>query len=335
MEYQKDVHPRLGFAGLGWIGLKRLQLLSSYGWKGDLFFFDPDEQVSAKVTSTFPKAISEKSFESLLDQDLDGVVIATPSAIHALQTETALNRGCHVFCQKPLGRNLRETERLVFLAQEKNLLLAVDYSYRHTQGIQQIKNLLHNNKIGDVYAVEAVFHNAYGPDKDWYYDKNLSGGGCLMDLGTHMADMLIYLLDVEDISVAFCNLLAKGRQIDSDDDVEDFAEAQLRSSEGISIRMACSWKHSVGKDAAIYLRIYGTKGGLEFQNVNGSFYEFKSDLYYQNKSQLLSSGPDQWEGRALCHWVDGIKQGRGFDDDSFELMKAARIIDSIYNEVTV
>lgn len=331
----EKTHPRIGFAGLGWIGLKRLQPLVHSGWDGDLVFFDPDPQAVAHTKSAFPKAKNVASFEELLNHPLDGVVIASPSALHASQTEAALRKGFSVFCQKPLGKKSDETAKLVSLADEQNLSLEVDYSYRLTEGIQQIKSTLERKQIGDIYAVEAVFHNAYGPDKPWYYNRSLSGGGCLMDLGSHLVDMLTYLFDTGEIYVKFANLLSKGRQITDEDTVEDFAEAQLMTASNISIRLACSWKHAVGKDAAISLKINGTKGGLEFQNINGSFYDFKAEKYDQNKTETLFSDQDAWEGRTLCRWVDNIQQGRGFDPESYGLVKSAEILEEIYTYTRV
>jgi len=331
-EHSDQNHPHLGFVGLGWIGLKRLQPLADNGWDGELTVFDPDQLAVRNTLSAFPKAKSVNSFKELIDLDLDGVVIATPSALHANQTEQALRDGLPVFCQKPLGRNLDETERVVSLAQANNLLLGVDFSYRFTEGIQEIKAGLKREELGEIYAIEAVFHNAYGPDKEWYYTKEKSGGGCLIDLGSHLVDLIQYLLDDGDLEVVYSNLLAKGKSIQSGNDVEDFAEAQLMTAKGVSVRLACSWKHAVGKDADIYVKINGTGGGFGFHNVKGSFYEFKAEKYNQNNATTLSSTLDNWEGKTLCNWVEELKKGHGFDPQSIGLINTAKILDDIYSK---
>ena len=326
------IHPRLGFAGIGWIGMKRLQPLALAGWDGDLVIFDPDPSAVERALEAFPKAKSAASFEELISSDIDAVVISTPSAMHARQVEESLYRDLPVFCQKPLGRNRQETARVVSLAKERNLLLGVDFSYRYTEGIQQIKSCLDREEIGKIYAVEAIFHNAYGPDKEWYYNPDQSGGGCLIDLGSHLIDLIFYLLGDIAPQVVYSNLLAKGERFILGEAVEDFAEAQLVAGDNISIRIACSWKHAVGKDAAIHLKVNGTQGGLEFQNVNGSFYEFRADRYTQNNRITLSSGPDNWEGKALCRWVEELKADDQFDPGCRELVENARLIDGIYSK---
>src|SRR5690606_23712639 len=99
----------------------------------------------------------------LLELDLDGIVIATPSALHAEQAIAAFERGVAVFCQKPLGRDAIETQRVVSAARAANRLLGVDLSYRHTRAMQKIREVVRAGGIGAPFAVDLVFHNAYGP----------------------------------------------------------------------------------------------------------------------------------------------------------------------------
>src|SRR5690606_4374151 len=146
-----------------------------------VYIYDPNPSSIQEAMQVVPSAKIKENYNDLLQEDLDGIVIATPSALHAKQAIQALESGKAVFCQKPLGRNLAETKAVVHQAQLSNKLLAVDYSYRYTKGIAAIKDLLEKCKLGKIYAVETIFHNAYGPDKAWFYDSILSGGGCLID----------------------------------------------------------------------------------------------------------------------------------------------------------
>src|SRR5205085_415527 len=128
----------------------------------------------------------------LCELDLDGLVIATPSASHAVQARAALERGIAVFCQKPLARTAAETASVVEAARAANRLLGVDLSYRHTEAMRHIGALARSGELGDIYAIDLVFHNAYGPDKAWFRDVKLSGGGCVIDLGTHLVDLALW-----------------------------------------------------------------------------------------------------------------------------------------------
>src|SRR5690606_1803132 len=117
-----------------------------------------------------PGAALVSSLDEMLAAGVDGVVIATPSAMHAEQSIKALEAGAAVFCQKPLGRTTAEVASVVETARRADRLLGVDLSYRFTEGMREIRKLVQSEELGRLYAVDLVFHNAYGPDKDWFYD---------------------------------------------------------------------------------------------------------------------------------------------------------------------
>lgn len=177
--------PRLGFLGLGWIGRLRLDALEASGEVDVAGVADP--AVSGALDS----------LDDLLELPLDGVVIATPNALHAEQAIAALEHGVAVFCQKPLARSASEAQEVVDAARAADVLLAVDLSYRHAEAFRVAHDLVRDGALGDVFAVDLVFHNAYGPDKEWFYDPRLSGGGCLLDLGTHLLDLVLWTLGGE------------------------------------------------------------------------------------------------------------------------------------------
>src|SRR5690606_6965367 len=104
---------RLGFAGLGWIGLQRMKALLEDGGVAATAVCDTSEAAVAAATGCAPSTLVAGRFEDMLALDLDGVVIATPSAQHAQQTIAALDAGLAVFCQKPLGRTAAEARAAV------------------------------------------------------------------------------------------------------------------------------------------------------------------------------------------------------------------------------
>src|SRR5690606_35725807 len=126
------------------------------------------------------------------------------------QAEAALRNGLAVFCQKPLARTAAETRRVLDAARSADRLLAVDLSYRFTKALQEVKAVVAGGAIGDVYAVDLVFHNAYGPDKAWLYDRALSGGGCVIDLGIHLIDLVLWVLDGARVRAVDARLFAGG-----------------------------------------------------------------------------------------------------------------------------
>jgi predicted dehydrogenase len=187
-----QLRPRIGFVGLGWIGRKRLQALSDSGIAEIAAIADAQADALRAASAEAPGADATADLESLLENELDGVVIATPSGAHATQAIAALKRGVAVFCQKPLARTHAEAEQVVAAARRNDCLLEVDFSYRMVAGVALLRALIQSGDIGDLYAIDLAFHNAFGPDKPWFFDPRQSGGGCVMDLGIHLIDLALW-----------------------------------------------------------------------------------------------------------------------------------------------
>ena len=323
---------RLGFLGVGWIGRHRMEAILSSGAGEAVVIADASPEMVEEARRIAPVAKVVDGFDELLRHELDGIVIATPSAQHAAQSIQALEAGFAAFCQKPLGRNAREVEAVVDAARKTDRLLGVDLSYRHTQGMERIRTLLQNGELGSVYAVDLVFHNAYGPDKAWFYDKQLSGGGCVMDLGIHLADLALWALDFPQVEKVSSQLFHQGRRISGQaDEVEDFATATIELSTGTVLRLTCSWRLQAGTDAIIGASFYGTGGGAEMRNVSGSFYDFVAERFQATSRSPLSEPPEAWGGRAAVDWARRLQSGDRFDPTCSEYAAAAAVIDQIYS----
>ncbi len=323
--------PRLGFLGVGWIGRNRLEAVANSNLAEIAVIADPARELVLKASEIAPRAVVCSSLETLLDAGVDGVVIATPSALHADQTRLALERGVAVFCQKPLGRTAAETCALVEAARSANRLLGVDLSYRFTDGMQKIHELVRRDELGKIFAVDLVFHNAYGPDKPWFYDRNLSGGGCVIDLGIHLVDLALWVLDAPLVLDVSSRLFAQGKPLEfSANQVEDYAVARLDLQDGVVVQIACSWKLQAGQDALISASFYGTRGGAAMHNVNGSFYDFIAERFTGTARQILSSPPDTWGGRAVIDWTRRLGDGEGFDPEIERICDVAAVLDAIY-----
>lgn len=323
--------PRIGFLGVGWIGRNRMEAVLESGFGEPCAICDPSPEMLEAASDLAPKAERVTTLEEMLELSPDGVVIATPSALHASQSIAALEAGAAVFCQKPLGRNAMEVEAVIEAARRNDRLLGVDLSYRHTNGMQRIRELVRENAIGTIYASELVFHNAYGPDKPWFYDPAQSGGGCVMDLGVHLVDLLLWTLDFPEVDNVTSNLFANGQDLSTQPHtVEDYAVATLGLETGLVARLACSWRLHAGCDAVISATLHGTEGSLSFSNVNGSFYDFKAELRRGTQSEVIASPPDAWGGRAAVDWAERLTVGNRFDPECARLLKVAEVLDRIY-----
>jgi predicted dehydrogenase len=322
--------PRLGFLGVGWIGQHRLKSIAEARHAEIIGLADLNPGVVAAAARAVPGAGVRDSLQQLLSMDLDGIVIATPTALHAEQAIAVLDAKMAVFCQKPLGRTERETESVIEAARRADRLLGVDMSYRFVRGVREIKERIDAGAIGEIYAIDLVFHNAYGPDKPWYYDPKLAGGGCVIDLGIHLVDMALWMTGANVTEVS-SRLYAQGKPIQPEEHrLEDYATARIGLDSGATANLACSWHLNSGADAVIGASFYGTKGGLSLRNVNGSFYDFIAEEFIGRERKVIAEPPDSWGGRAVVDWAGRLAKSRAFDPGIESAVAVGHVIDAIY-----
>ncbi|SRR5690606_13787336 len=327
--------PRLGFLGVGWIGRHRLECILASGVADVTAVADSSAELARAAAALAPGAHCLGSLDELLSLDLDGVVIATPSALHAEQAVTALERGLPVFCQKPLGRDANETRQVVEAARRNDRLLGVDFAYRHVEGLRRLRELVRHGELGRIFAVNLVFHNAYGPDKPWFYQRRLAGGGCLIDLGIHLVDLALWILDFPEVIDVHGRCFSKGAPLrNTTEAVEDYAVARIELAGGTVIDLACSWHASAGRDAVIGAQFFGSSGGAELRNVNGSFYDFEAFRYRGTAREQLAAPPDAWGGRAAVTWATRLGDNSRFDPEIARVVDVAAVLDAIYASAT-
>jgi predicted dehydrogenase len=322
---------RLGFLGVGWMGLKRLEAATRLGVAEIVAVCDPARDRVTRARALATGAVACNNIEQMVDQDIDGVVICTPSALHTRECLECLEWGLPIFCQKPLASTAAETTAVVLEAQTQDCLIDVDLCYRRLAAVEAIMDLAGSGELGDLYAARLAFHNAYGPDQAWFCDPRIASGGCVIGLATHLVDLAVRVLGspVEDVeSACFKNGERLARPIDGHG--EDYATARLKLRSGAVVDLACSWNIALGQDAVIEADFLGTKGGARMRNVGGSFYDFTAMHMQGTRSRVVAEPPDDWGARALTHWARRLGEGAGFDCEAWDLVHVARVIDEIY-----
>jgi predicted dehydrogenase len=197
--------------------------------------------------------------------------------------------------------------------------------------MQAVYQVVQSGELGEIYAVELVFHNAYGPDKAWFYDPKLSGGGCVIDLGVHLVDLALWCLHVPQVAKVSSQLFSKGKPITgADGKVEDYATASIALQTGTHLQLSCSWNLPAGQEAVISATFYGTNGGVAFRNVNGSFYDFVAQRFYGTRTETICLPPDDWSGQAGVAWARSVAAGEPFQEQAEEYVKVAEVLDLIY-----
>ncbi|MCU1360496.1 MAG: oxidoreductase [Ilumatobacteraceae bacterium] len=324
--------PRVGFLGVGWIGRDRMHAIARSDAVDIVMVADADPMAADRAAAETGAAVVDPN-AIVSDSSLQGLVIATPSALHAQQAIAAFDAGMSVFCQKPLGRNATEAAAVVSAAAKAGQPLGVDLSYRHLAATRAMRRVVLDGELGEVFAADLTFHNAYGPDMPWFTDPELSGGGCVIDLGTHIVDLAQWMLPQQTLHVVSSQMYHKGRPVAAgDEQVEDYATVMLRTSSGATINLSCSWFLHAGRDAVIGAAFYGTQGSVELKNVGGSFYDFEARRSHSTRTEILASGPDDWGGRAAVHWARqlGLPPEQRDHHDPSQYIALAAIIDEVY-----
>jgi len=131
------------------------------------------------------------------------------------------------------------------------------------------------------------------------------------------------------VTDARATLLREGRQA-TVDEVEDYAVAELKLANGVTVRIACSWNLSAGTDAVIEATLFGANAGARMRNDEGSFFDFSADLFRGRNAERIASAPDDWGGRAAAEWVRKLAAGERFAGSTEGLIDTARTLDRLY-----
>jgi predicted dehydrogenase len=162
----------------------------------------------------------QKSFDDIdefLKSDIDAVFVASANAHHYEQVIKAAKAGKNILCEKPLSLNSAQAEEMVKVCKENNVLLAVNYVHRFHPLVIKAKELIVDQKLGKLVSIDVHFNIDFPPDNNFRFKKELSGGGALRDIGTHMIDLLRYFGgEIESIDGVVGNLVYQS-------EVDDFA----------------------------------------------------------------------------------------------------------------
>ena len=232
----------IGIAGFGVVGKRRKEFIDLHG----------DMQVVAVCDRTFggDGALDDgvkyfAGYHELLDEDLDALFVCISNDMAAEITIAGLEKGLHVFCEKPPGRDLTDIANVI--ACEKRhpeLKLKYGFNHRHHDSIKDALGIVHSGEMGKVINLRGMYGKSqfvtFGEDHDWRTSRELAGGGILLDQGIHMVDLIrLFGGDFEDVHSFVSNSYWNH-------DVEDNAYALMRTADGVVAMLhssATQWRH--------------------------------------------------------------------------------------------
>ena len=231
---------------------------------------DPDEAARARLEQV-SGAPGFASIDAM--PDVDTALVLTPPNTHEALSIALLERGLHVFCEKPLAPSIPAAKRMLATATRVDRRLMMGSKFRYTPDVAAAHALLNDGVCGDVVIYENVFCSHVDMTARWNAQPDVSGGGVLIDNGCHSVDLARYLLGpLARVQVQF------GRRVQPLQ-VEDTARMLFQSHSQALGSIDLSW--SVHKETDAYVRMHGTAGTLEigwrgsrWKPTNGDWREF-------------------------------------------------------------
>lgn len=160
---------------------------------------------------------SYNNYDDFLKSDIDAVFVASSNIHHYEQVIKAAKAGKNILCEKPLSITSQQAEEMVKVCKDNNVLLAVNYVHRFHPLVLKAKELIVDQRLGKLVSIDVHFNIDSPPDNNFRFKKELSGGGALRDIGTHMIDLLRYFGgEIETIDGVIGNLVYQS-------EVDDFA----------------------------------------------------------------------------------------------------------------
>ena len=333
---------RVGMVGLGKMGLSHLAMVRAH----------PDvELVSAcdsmtYLTDVLGKYTGLKSYDDLdkmlASEQLDAVVVSTPSKLHAAMVQKALDRGLHVFCEKPFVLDVADGERLVQTAAAKQLATQVGYHYRFVGAFQEAARIVRSGALGEVHHVRV---ESYGPvvlrakGGTWRSSKS-EGGGALYDYACHAIDLVNF---VAGVPASVSGVVRHGV---FSRDVEDEVYCSLHYANGASGQLCVNWSDERFRKMSTKVSVWGTKGRITADRQ-------ECQVYLREPCEALPKVPQGWSVRyttdlaqevwfylrgeeysaQIDYFVQSCKQRRMDGENSFQsALQADRVVAMIVAE---
>ncbi|WP_205093081.1 Gfo/Idh/MocA family protein [Thalassobacillus pellis] len=242
----------------------------------------------------FSIAHSFGDYEEMLQTvELDAVSVCTPNKFHAEATIAALEAGCHVLCEKPPAITVAEAEDMAKTAEKTGKLLTYGLHYRYAPEVVTLKRFIDGGELGDVYAsrVNAIRRRGI-PGWGVFTNKELQGGGPLIDIGVHMLDTGLYLMDFPEPETVLGSVYQKlgkrkgvglmGSWDYENFSIEDMARAMIQFKDGSSIMLETAFAANVEKHDVMNVSLMGDEGGADV---------FPLKIFQEKHDTLIDTSP--------------------------------------------
>ena len=287
------------------------------------------------------------SVEAMLEAEkgnLDAADVCVWNVNHAKCSIAALRAGLHVLCEKPMAYNTEEAEEMKAEADKAGKLLMVGFVLRFGNENALVRDFIDAGMMGDIYYSKATYLRQHGNPGGWFGNRELSGGGPVIDLGVHVIDQTRFLMGNPKPVSVFAMVSDKlGNRADlkngvgwqpedakpeDPNTIEDFGTALIRYDNGAVTLLECSY--DLNGESVTRKDIYGTKGGVAlgaspkfYTSVNGYLSTITPSM------ENLKSGNEMFVGE-MSHFVDCALNGTKCIAPAEDGIWVMKILDAIY-----
>lgn len=328
---------KCGIVGFGYMGAIRKKVIESHSELELIGICEVNKEKSEEIIDT--PVFS--SFEELLSQNPDVVFVCTPNCYSPEISIECLNRGIHVFCEKPPGRNVQDIISMKN-AENSNTKLMFGFNHRYHPGIIKAKVLVDSGRLGKVLSLRGLYGKSGGANykKSWRNDKAISGGGILLDQGIHMLDLFRYFCDdFEDVKCFRNDVYWKVG-------MEDNAFVILQNKKGQSASLhscATLWKHTFRIDLILedgYMYVEGLLSqsgsyGREKLVVAKRQFENETDAVGNPSEEVTYFDRDDSWNFEVDEFVNCIKEDKPVVmSSSNDALRVMQIVEQAYKDST-
>ena len=266
--------------GLGSFGIKRASAVNDSKQAKLKYIYDVDDENAKKASEKLGVPI--KNYDEILnDKEIEVICVCTPNKFHKEIIIDSLKKGKHVFCEKPYVRNVSEAKEILNFTKKSKGILQLASNHRFFESVIYARKLVDEGTIGKVLSFNGrIGHNGERLKDTWFWKKEISGGGTLLDNGCHLLDL----------SRLFVGNFTSGKGLTSNVfwkniEVEDTASGIFKTSDDRTATIYCSWRLFSGY---FFFEINGSDGYI---NVDGRFDTHGGDKIYwsNNKEKKLHS----------------------------------------------
>jgi predicted dehydrogenase len=335
---------KVGIIGAGAIARNHARGVSGHPQAEVLAIADTSAERAETVAREFDIPRRYASAARLIrDGDLDAVTVAVPNKYHSAYAVSALESGKHVCIDKPFTMNAAEAEAVIAASKKARKVFMLGMNWRFRKEAQTIRQLVKRGELGDVYHAKAYIRRRTGIPKfgTWFSRKALSGGGALLDIGVHMLDVCLYMMDnFQPVAVSGATYakfgprgLGEGSWGHSDPgkfvfNVDDFGTALIKMKNGATVALDASWVLHQAQATRGDVELFGTEGGASM--LPPKLYRFgkkKGEYEVVEPQGVKIPYP---HGDRFHNWIDAIL---GQDEAAVKPSQALavqRILDAIY-----